>query len=123
MGPCNALFLGGFSNGLAMDEPRDPGSMGSPEDRLKGLLPPKYAGWLVDRISGATDVDLSRRDGVSLAAIRKRWRLLEDRVADPTVLARIFEIQVTKRGAEGSLGSGADPSVGPFPPSPEEITH
>lgn len=96
-------------------------SMDALMDRLKRLLPPRYAGWLVDRISGATDVELSRRDNVSLAAIRKRWRLLEDRVADSAFLARIFDIPVTKRGAEESLGSGADPSVQPLPPPPSPL--
>jgi DNA-directed RNA polymerase specialized sigma24 family protein len=93
-------------------------SMDALMDRLKRLLPPRCAGWLVDRIPGATDLELSRRDNVSLAAIRKRWRLLEDRVADSAFLARIFDIPVTKRGAEESLGSGADPSVQPLPPPP-----
>jgi hypothetical protein len=94
------------------------------------LLPSPLGGWLVDWLSGAADETLAARDGVAVAAIRKRWSRLRAYIEQPSVLERIMDFPVTKQGGPAPIGvdgvgpvdSGAPPNPEPRTPNPEPRT-
>ncbi|MGE0143900.1 MAG: hypothetical protein AB7I19_09105 [Planctomycetota bacterium] len=110
--------------GLA-DVPASPGCRASPEDlevqieRLRGLLSPIHRRWLADLFGDLDDGALAARDGVKVAAIRKRKSFLFQLIRRPEFLERILDVSLTSVPLRHLLGNPAEAAMSqPDSPTP-----
>ncbi|MBL8722935.1 MAG: hypothetical protein JNK49_02765 [Planctomycetes bacterium] len=109
-------------------------SAGTPctgEDTIEAALvslPSPLDGWLEDWLSGKSDAFLAKRDGVTCAAIRKRWQMLRENIECPRMTKKILEFPLTKHGASASrvakarVSSRSQPKPKPKP-RPKSPSH
>jgi DNA-directed RNA polymerase specialized sigma24 family protein len=106
---------------------RDPGELShllvddsweSPtESRIRAAgnrLPEPLRTWFDDFLSGRSDVALAARDGVSEAAVRRRWRRLREHFDKPSTLADFLEMPLTNPAASASMRVDATDSPSIF---------
>lgn len=85
---------------------------------VPGVLPPPFGGWLADLILGASDTSIADRDGVTEAAVRKRWSRLRSHFLAPGVAEKILDMLVTKGASGASRAPAAVETVSTSPSSP-----
>lgn len=101
-------------------------SLESPtESRIRAAgyrLPEPLRSWFDDLLSGRSDAALAARDGVSEAAIRRRWRRLRAHFETASTLEDFLELPLTNPATSASMGVEATDSQSivevPSPQSP-----
>lgn len=89
-------------------------------ERACAVLPAGMVPWLVDLLDGLEDAEVAVRDGVSEAAVRKRWSRLRARLEDRKIVARILDGSVTIEALRDLARHGANDD--PVVPRSNQVT-
>ena len=93
------------------------------EDQIRAAgarLQEPIRSWFADFLSGSSDAEIAARDGVSEAAIRRRWMRLRLRFAKTKSVEEFLDFPLTKPPSRASMQTEApDSGSPPQAPSPK----